>query len=154
MQAKFINPVLISMVNVLSTMARLHPKSGKPSLKQDNIALGVVTGLMTMEGSQAKGSLAISFPKDVILDIYKRMLHQVKTEVDELVQDLTSEIANMVISGAKKLLMDKGYDFGLSLPTIVAGTWHAIEHPYRGPTILLPFTCESGPIYVEICFEE
>ena len=154
MQAKFINPVLTSMVNVLTTMAKLSPTPGKPRLKQDNTALGVVTGLMAMEGSQAKGSLAISFPKKVILDINLRMLHQEKTEVDEMVQDLTGEIANMVIGGAKKILLDQGYDFGLSLPSIVLGNNHLIEHPYRGPKILLPFTCEPGDFYVEICFEE
>lgn len=109
---------------------------------------------MTMEGSQAKGSLAISFPKEVILDIHKRMLHQEKTEIDELVQDLTGEIANMAIGGAKKLLLDKGYDFSLSLPSVIIGDEHNIDHPYHGPKILLPFTCETGTFFVEICFEE
>ena len=154
MQAKFINPVLTSMVNVLSTMARLSPVPGKPSLKKDNKALGVVTGVMAMEGSQAKGSLAISFPKEVILDINKRMLHQEKTEVDDMVKDLTGELANMVIGGAKKILMDEGYDFGLSLPSVITGSDHVVEHPYSGPKILLPFTCEPGDFFVEICFQE
>ena len=112
MEAKFINPVLTSMVNVLSTMAKLNLAPGKPCLKQDDKALGVVTGIMAMEGSQAKGSLAISFPEEVILDIYKRMLHQEKTEVDDMAKDLAGEIANMVIGGAKKILLDEGYDFG------------------------------------------
>lgn len=154
MEAKFINPVLTSMVNVLSTMAKLNLAPGKPCLKQDDKALGVVTGIMAMEGSQAKGSLAISFPEEVILDIYKRMLHQEKTEVDDMAKDLAGEIANMVIGGAKKILLDEGYDFGLSLPSVVAGVDHIVEHPYQGRKILLPFSCEPGDFYVEICFQE
>lgn len=51
MEAKFINPVLHSMVNVLSTMAKLEPKPEKPSLKKDDIALGEVTGIMSMAPS-------------------------------------------------------------------------------------------------------
>ena len=154
MQAKFINPVLTSMVNVLSTMAKLHPTPGKPTIKKDNQALGAVTGIIAMEGEQAKGSLAVCFPKAVILDINKRMLHEEKTEIDAMVEDLTGEIANMVIGGAKKIFEDEGYSFGLTLPRVVSGPDHTIDHPVVGPKILLPFTSEPGEFFVEICFEE
>lgn len=152
MEAKFINPVLHSMVNVLSTMAKLEPKPEKPSLKKDDIALGEVTGIMSMEGEQAKGSLAISFPKAVILEINKRMLQVEKTEIDEMVEDLTGELANMVIGGAKRILEEDGYDFALTLPKIVSGTNHIVKHSVDGPVILLPFSTEPGTFYVEICF--
>lgn len=154
MEAKFINPVLLSMVEVLSTMAKLESTPGKPSLKKDDMAPGVVTGIMVMEGERAKGSLAISFPKPVILEINKRMLHEDKTEIDDMVKDLTGELANMVIGGAKRRLEEIGYSFGLTLPTVVSGPDHRIEHTVNGPKILLPFTCEPGEYYVEICFEE
>lgn len=141
------------MVNVLSTMAQLDPKPGKPSLKSGDEALGVVTGVIAMEGPQANGSLAISFPKAVILDITHRMLREEKTEVDDMVKDLAGELANMVLGGAKGLLEKEGFDFGLTLPRIQAGEGHVIEHPYNGPKILLPFSIDAGEFYVEICFE-
>jgi len=141
------------MVNVLSTMAQMQPKPGKPSLKQDDKALGAVTGIIAMEGPQAKGSLAISFPKAVILDIHKRMLHEEKSEVDDMVKDLTGELANMVLGGAKRLLEEEGYSFGLTLPSVQAGDGEPVVHPYKGPKILLPFSTDVGEFYVEICFE-
>lgn len=153
MEAKFINPVLTSMVNVLSTMAQMVPKPGRPSLKTDDSAPGVVTGLIAMEGAQARGSLAISFPKAVILDIVKRMLREEKTEVDDMARDLTGEISNMVMGGAKGLLEEDGYHFGLSLPTVLFGEGHTIHHGVDGPRILLPFVAEPGEFFVEICFE-
>jgi chemotaxis protein CheX len=154
MDATFINPVLSSMVNVLATMAQMEPKAGKPSLKQDDKALGVVTGVIAMEGPEAKGSLAISFPKPVILDITKRMLREEKAEVDDMVMDLTGELANMVLGGAKRLLEEQGYHFGLTLPSVKAGEGLPVEHPYKGPKILLPFTTDAGEFFVEICFEQ
>ena len=141
------------MVNVLSTMAQMQPKPGKPSLKQDDKALGVVTGVIAMEGPQAKGSLAISFPKPVILDIHRRMLHEEKTEVDDMVKDLTGELANMVLGGAKRTLEEQGFSFNLTLPTVQAGEGLPVAHPYKGSKILLPFTTDVGEFYVEICFE-
>ena len=136
MNAKFINPVLQSMVNTLSTMAQLNPTPGKPSLKNDNKPLGAVTGVIS------------------ILDINKRMLHVEKTEIDPLVEDLTGELANIVIGGAKKIFEDQGYKFGLTLPSVASGPEHTVDHPYDGPKIVLPFTVETGEFFVEICFQE
>jgi len=154
MDARFINPVLSSVVNVLTTMAQLDVKPGKASLKQGDVALGVVTGLISMDGELARGSLAISFPKPIILDIVKRMLHMEPTEVDELALDLAGELANMVMGGAKGILHEEGFDFGLTLPNVLSGENDIIEHPYSGPKILLPLLTDSGEFYIEICFEE
>lgn len=38
MEAKYINPVLDAMVNVLKTMANVNPKPSKPELKENNTA--------------------------------------------------------------------------------------------------------------------
>jgi len=154
MDAKFINPVLSSVVNVLTTMAQLESKPGKPSIKTDEVALGVVTGVISMEGELARGSLAISFPKPVILEIVKRMLHMESTEVDEMALDLTGELANMVMGGAKGILHEEGYDFGLSLPDVLSGENHIVKHPFTGPKIILPLLTDPGEFFIEICFEE
>jgi len=154
MDAKFINPVISSVVNVLSTMAQLEVRPGKPSIKSDDIALGVVTGVISMEGEQAKGSLAISFTKPVILEIVKRMLRMETTEVDEMALDLTGEMANMVMGGAKGILNEAGYDFGLSLPEVLSGEKHIVKHPFDGPKIVLPLQTDVGDMFIEICFQE
>ena len=153
MDAKFINPVLNSMVNVLATMAQIDSEPGKPVLKTDDEARGAVTGLIALQGAQVRGSMAISFPQAVIADIVQRMLGEEITEVDETARDLTGEITNMVLGGAKNLFEQQGYDFGLSLPNVLVGVKHVVEHPYPGPKILLPFQTGAGEFYVEICFE-
>ncbi len=154
MEARFVNPVRNSMVNVLSTVARLEPRPGTPSLKTDDRANGVVTGIIFMEGDRARGSLAITFTEPVILELVKRMLRREIDEVDDMAKDLTGEIANMVLGGAKAALEEDGYRFGMKLPKVLAGDDYIIDHPVRGPKILLPFTTDCGELYVEICFQE
>lgn len=154
MDAKYINPVLTSMVNVLSTMAQLEPTPGKPSIKRDARALGVVTSTIGLEGPQAQGSLAISFPRPVILAIVERMLEMETDGTDETARDLTGEISNMVMGGAKVLLEEQGYDFGLTIPSVQAGDDHVVKHTVEGPTILLPFGTSAGEFYVELRFIE
>ena len=66
MNVEFVNPFLISTMNVLKTMANTEAKPGKPFLKSEKVAKGDVTGIVGMSGAQARGSLAISFPEPAI----------------------------------------------------------------------------------------
>lgn len=152
MDVKFINPVLDSIVNILVTMANMEPAAGKPRIKPDNISLGVVSGLIDLKGKQANGSVAISFSKEAVFAIVKAMLRTEPTEVDDMVKDLVGEIANMIAGGAKAKLEEKGYDFELSLPVVLAGENHEINHSVKGVTVVLPFNTEAGDFFVEICF--
>lgn len=151
LDAKFINPVLTSIVNILETMANMKAQPGKPSLKSDNNSLGEVSGIIDMNGQQVKGSIAISFSKPVVLDIAKRMLREEFHEIDNEVQDLVGEITNMMVGGAKAKLADEGFNFELSTPKIFAQPNHQIKHSTEGPIILLPFRCDNGEFFVEIC---
>lgn len=153
MDARFINPVLLSILNVLNTMANIQPRQGKLSLKTDNNALGAVTGIIDMNGKQATGSIAISFSEPAALDIGKRMLHTEFEKVDDQIEDLVGEIANMMAGGAKANLENDGFDFELSLPNVKSGDGHLVEHSVNGPTIMLPFTTDSGDFFIEICFK-
>lgn len=154
MDVKLVNPVLTTIVNVLATMANLTPEVGKPSLKQGEVALGEVTGKMSMVSPQARASLAITFSKPVIIDIARRMLGEDFSEINDMVRDLTGEMANMVVGGAKNIFVEQGYDFDMSTPHVLYGKDHVIHHEFTGKTILLPFSADSGEFYVEICFEK
>ena len=61
MNVDFINPFVESIDNILVTMASMSCEYGKPYLKPDEKALGVVTGIIPMSGESVRGSLAISF---------------------------------------------------------------------------------------------
>ncbi len=154
MKVEIINPFLEAVSNVLGTMAMLQSQPGKPSLKKDATAQGDVSGIIGMSGKNVAGSMAISFPKQVVFAMVKRMLGDDITEIDETVTDLVGEVTNMVAGGAKNKLMENGYDIGMATPVIVTGEGHQIKHKANGNKIILPFKTEVGDFYVEICFEE
>lgn len=152
MDVNNINPALSSVVNVLTTMANITPTIGKPSIKKDENSLGVVTGLIDLVGKETTGSLAISFTKPVALELAQNMLRLETDVVDDMVQDLVGEIANMVAGGAKAIYDEQGINFELTLPTILVGENHQIVHSFKGTTILLPFSTNAGEFYIEACF--
>jgi chemotaxis protein CheX len=154
MDVRLINPVLETMINVLSTMADVRPDVGKPCLKNDEIALGEVTGIMRMVSPQVRASLAITFTKPVIIDIVRRMLGEDIQDINDTARDLTGEMANMVVGGAKNLFAKQGYEFDMSTPAILVGKDHTVHHEFSGRTILLPFSAQAGQFFVEICFED
>lgn len=154
LNAEIINPFLNSMANVLVTMATLEPKAGTVALKDEDIAFGDVSGVIGMNGSNFRGSMAITFSKAVILEIAARMLGEKVRKIDSTVTDLVGEITNMVTGGAKNLLSERGYDIGMATPVVVTGERHRITHQAHGPRIVIPFSLECGLFFVEVCFEK
>lgn len=152
MDVKYINPALDSIVNVLTTMAGITPVIGKPSIKKNQNAPGIITGLIDLKGKETTGSLAISFSKPVALELAKNMLRIETDVIDDMIEDLVGEMANMMAGGAKAIFEQQGYDFNLTLPTVLAGENHQVKHSVEGTTILLPFSTNAGEFYVEACF--
>lgn len=151
MDAKFINPVLTSVVNILQTMAQITPQPGKPEVKSDRASRGIISGFIDLADKETRVSVVVTFSQAAILDIGSRMMHMELVEVDEIVKDLVGEMANMIAGGAKANLQEAGYDFNLTLPSVVVGAGHEVKHSVDGVILIMPFTTEAGPFYVEVC---
>jgi chemotaxis protein CheX len=154
MDNKYIDPINQATLEVLSTMANLDARLGTPSIKKDAKAIGDITGVMSLIGDKAKGSIAITFTKPVASDIMRRMLGTEINEIDEIAMDLTGEIANMVAGVTIRLLEGKGYNFSISLPTVIAGKDQVVIHKFDGLKTVLPFSTDSGNFFVEFCFSD
>jgi len=152
MDVRFINPVLESIVNILQTMASISPEPGRPCMKPNNQAMGVVTGIIDMKGAETEGSIAVTFSQALALEVTRKMLREEPVGIDATVKDLVGEITNMMAGGAKAKLHEKGFDFELAQPRVIAGKDHDVEHCIKAPTILLPFKTRVGGLFVEICF--
>ena len=152
MDVFIINALLAALMNVLDTMAQLTPTPGVPVAKGEDRAHGAVSAMMDMENEITKGSMAISFSEPVIKDLVKRMVGEEIKSVDDTAKDLTGEIANMVVGGARAMLAEKGIDFAMSTPQTLSGRQHEIKHKFGGVTVILPFSTEAGEFYLEINF--
>ncbi len=153
MRAEFVNPFLVSLLHVISTMAQLELKAGAPRKKNDELARGDVSGLIGMVGPQTRGSFSITFDKSLALEIMRRMLGEAPNGINEEVTDMVGEITNMVTGGAKRMLAEKGYDFDMATPVVVSGPSHTISHKTDSTKLLMPFESEYGRATIAICFE-
>jgi len=151
---KFLDPVVTTLLNVFKTMLQEEPDMHSAEIKRDDIARGIVTGFMTLESDQAMGSMAITFSKPVVADMAKKMLNADLQDIDEIARDLTGEMANIIVGGAKNILEGEGYHFSMSLPEVFAGKDHKIEHRFNGKTILVPLTVGAGDFFLEVNFKE
>jgi chemotaxis protein CheX len=153
MNVKYINPLLESTLSVLSTMAMIEAKPGKPSLKEGTHTLGDVTGLIDLsENGQTRASLAIGFSADAIYEIGKNMLGEEMTSIDDAAVDMVGELTNMITGAAKRIYAEQGLEFELTLPKTTVGSGTPIEHSVPGNAIVLPFSTGKGQLYVELCF--
>ena len=152
MDVKFINPFLEGTMNVLKTMAFVEPKPGKPRLKQENMAIGEVSGIIGLTGS-ARGSLALSFSEQSILKIVNNMLGEKFIEINDDIKDAVGEITNMISGDARKRLEADGFTITAAIPTVVSGKNHAIKHILGGASIVIPFEITEGSFVVDVCLE-
>ena len=150
MDVKFVNPFLEGTVEVLTTMAFVKPRPGKPYLKKNNLAKGDVSGIIGITGT-IKGSLALSFSSGSILKIVSNMLGEEMTSINGDIRDAVGEITNMVSGAARKKIEAMGFSLSASIPTVVSGKEHSITHVLGGPSVVIPFELDEGPFVVDVC---
>ena len=153
MDVRFVNAFLEGTINVLKTMAFIEPRPGKPYLKQDNMAVGDISGIIGLTGS-ARGSLALSFSERCILRVVSNMLGEEITNLNPEIQDAVGEITNMISGAARKNLEAKGFNITAAIPTVVFGKGHSIIHVMGGPSIIIPFATDHGPFVVDVCISD
>ena len=153
MDVRFVNAFLEGTINVLKTMAFIEPRPGKPYLKQDNMAVGDISGIIGLTGS-ARGSLALSFSERCILRVVSNMLGEEITNLNPEIQDAVGEITNMISGAARKNLEAKGFNITAAIPTVVFGKGHSIIHVMGGPSIIIPFETDHGPFVVDVCISD
>ena len=154
MNAEFINPFIAALLNVMQTMAQTVLIPGKPKKKSDSHAGGDISGMIGMVGDNVQGSMSISLDEGLVLEIMHKMLGEKPESIDADVQDMVGEITNMICGGAKNELGQKGYDFGMATPVVVSGKNHTINHQVNGKKMVMPFSHESGILYLEMCFNK
>lgn len=149
MNVDFINPFIISTVNVLKTMAATEPTAGTPAIKVGTKTWGDVSGIIGMAGDEISGNMIISFQTECILPIVSNMLMEKFESLGQEVVDAVGEITNMVSGGAKKILSEKGYTFSMATPMMILGKNVELIQLAKSPTISIPFTTNCGGFVIE-----
>jgi chemotaxis protein CheX len=148
----FINPFLNATLNVLKVQAGVDAKPGKIFVKSDQHKnMGDISGVIGLVSDTFNGTVNITFPEKVFLQIVSGMLGEEYTELTKDIVDAAGEITNMIFGQAKVILNEKGYGIKTAIPSVVSGKNHSLEALTKGPVVVVPFESSKGSFFVEIC---
>ena len=150
MNVNFINPFITSTIHTFRTMLNLDVKPGQPKLKTEPFPTYDISGIIGLS-RDAKGSIILSFPKTVALNIVSKFLETELKIVGPDVTDGIGELTNIIAGSAKKDL--KNMQISISLPTVIVGKNHQVSCPKDTPEVLIPFESPIGNFTLEVSFK-
>lgn len=148
---EYVNCFIASTLQTLEVMAAVRPTRGAPFAKADALTKGEITGVIGLAG-EAVGSVAVSFPAKLALEIYSNMVGDTATAVDDAVRDAIGEVVNMIAGGAKATLSQKGFSFRIAIPQVVTGRGQVIDHKGDLPYLCVPFHLGEETFWLEVGF--
>jgi len=149
----FVSPFLEATIDTLDIMCGLEVAAGKPRLKRPlELAKGDISSIVDLNGEK-KGIFATTFPKTCALNIVNRMLGMDIKCIDHQIQDAIGEISNIIVGGGRRRLADMGFIMSASIPMVVVGSHHVIEHKTSAPCVVMPFETSCGQFSIELSLQ-
>lgn len=153
MKAEYINPFIESTLSVFKTMIGIEPKKNNIYIKQGDEPSFDISGVIGLAG-QASGSVVISLPEDLALEVVSKFLGEEKKVVDDDVVDAVGEFINMIAGSTKKVFSERGLKFKISIPNVIVGKGHKINRPSNVPCLGVKFDVGSKFFVVEVALKE
>jgi chemotaxis protein CheX len=145
---KVINPYISATIDLLTTMAGLHPEKKDVFLKKNYRAFGDISAIMPFTG-KVEGEVVVCFEEALAREVVGRIVSTSPEELtkDEL-KDGVGEIVNIIAGNAKAALSSTEYQHTIGLPTVVLGQGHEISHPGNAPCIVVIFDVGGQPMAI------
>lgn len=147
MNVEYINPFVVSAVEVFSTMLKCQLSRGELSLNNNFHPEHEVSGVIGLSGN-VFGTVIVSLDRQVALAATGALCGETPDTIDSLVIDAVGELTNMIAGRAKSMLAQ--LDMKLALPTVITGKNHMISFGSSAQTICIPYTCEWGELSIEV----
>ena len=145
----FIEAVSGLFTNTLGCEAKRH---GDIVLTKTGGSTRDISAFIGLSG-EAPGLAALSFPTKTALLIAGRLRGTEIRVIDETVTDAVAELVKIVATEAKAVLGKKGVAIDLSLPTVIRGSNHTLDHPSNTVWLDVPFTSELGQFSLRVTFD-
>ena len=150
---EYINPFIVATVEALKTMVNTECERVGLYVKKENQTqmAGDVSVILSVFGS-LNGTVVISLPRKVAIKLVASML--MDEGIDDFNDDVIDgigEIGNLVAGSAKsKISQTSGKKASLSIPTILTGKPHDVQHKKGVPCIGCVFNTVHGKFAVEV----
>ncbi|MDH5217175.1 MAG: chemotaxis protein CheX [Gammaproteobacteria bacterium] len=152
MKQTYLNAILSTISQVLTKIFHQEVITGEVLAKQNNLAFGEVSSVVTLEGEGGSGSIAVSFPFEVIMKIAEIMLPRNAIKDGKTIQELSGEIGEMFGNLVKSDLDKMGVQLNVSKTAVYAGQPHYLAHAVQKPVTFVSFSADVGIVFVELCF--
>lgn len=153
MDAAMVNPFIEGTLYILDTTASVKVRPGSPYLKKDALALGDISGTLSITGD-ITGSASVSFTEKSILGIVSAMFGEEMTRMDEEINDAVGEIGNMISGHVTTKMTEMGKTVRVKLAEVKTGKAHTVDHVEGGTVLALPFATTKGRMVIEVCYRE
>ncbi len=150
MDASIINPFLKSAINMFKEMFHFTPEYSTPYVVNNfGNHRWEISGIIGIVGI-AEGVIVIRLTRNVAFKLLKQsgMAGDNPDEIDDLINGMVAEFANIISGNALNAISDKMVD--ITVPITVQGKNHTISWPQKGPIIGVPFTTPHGPFEMQI----
>lgn len=148
MDAKYINPFISSIQNVLQTMCSTEVRIGKPFLKTSCEMTADVSGVIGFSGD-ATGSIVLEMSFDLASKLATAFAGIEITPEHEDFADAIGELCNMV-AGSSKKEFGEGFNISISLPNVITGKDHAVAVSRSTKHIVIPCETDLGLFHVVV----
>ncbi len=147
MDVRYINPVIVSIKHVFTTMLQADIFISKPFVKDDTVSLADVSAVIFLSGD-VTGSVTLCLPLQSATKISSKFAGVEISKDHEDFADALGELANMVAGHAKSKL--DGMSCNISLPHVVIGEGHILPSMKNMMKLVLPCDSAFGRFWVEV----
>ncbi len=150
MDAKIINPFLMSAINMFKEMFNFTPENGKPYLVEGFANhRWDISGVIGIVGS-TEGVIVIRLTRSMAfrLLIESGLKTDDAEETNSMINGMVGEFANIISGNALNMISSKKVD--VTVPITIQGTNHTISWPNKGPIVGIPFYTPFGPFEIQV----
>lgn len=149
LNVNLLNPIILSLINVLASRAKIKGSSGRPYLPEgtkNTFVPASIRGTIFLSSEKLKGELKFSFTEPIFAKIYEAVSGVEGAETKDM-QEALSEFLAIVYEGAKSELEKVAKNVKPTFNTAVTGEQVKIS---AERAFIVPITTESGDFHIEV----
>jgi chemotaxis protein CheX len=151
-KAEFVNPFVISAVQVLQTETKSEVSKGGVTLEDSPLVSDEVTVLIGVVG-RAQGLVLYGMSEATAKGLVSVMTGETITSFDGMAESAVAEIGNVITGLASGELERAGFPCKIAPPSVVVGRGTSIS-TLSIKRLVLPLTTKYGDVTVHIALRE
>lgn len=128
--------------------------SSPPVKTNGNQIVADYTGIIGMLQASIEARISITFATATLVDILKQVYPDSASATEEIMKDAVEEILNMIYGTVKTELNKSGYQFKMTIPTVIAGAKHTLHQLHNGVNLTLPFNYKQHKFFINVTLQK